>query len=112
MLEGDPVLSVIMLDFSSMAAARSWYSTPEYQVALKHRLAAADYRADSDRARFLAIGRGVALTCRELNGRHHDLPARVTRLALFLSFCRFGERKDMCDRRMHLAGVDQCGNFA
>ena len=41
-LEGDPVMSVIMLEFPSMAAARSWYGSPAYQAALKHRLAAAN----------------------------------------------------------------------
>lgn len=39
-LEGDPVLGVVMLEFPSMAEARAWYYSPEYQDAMKHRVAA------------------------------------------------------------------------
>ena len=37
-LEGKPVEGVAILAFSSMAAARAWYASPEYQSALPHRL--------------------------------------------------------------------------
>lgn len=37
-LEGEPVDGVAILDFPSMAAARAWYASPEYQAALPHRL--------------------------------------------------------------------------
>jgi uncharacterized protein (DUF1330 family) len=40
-LEGDPVQHVVMLEFPNLEAARAWYDSPEYQSALKHRLAAA-----------------------------------------------------------------------
>jgi len=39
-LEGDPVSSVVMLEFPSMERARAWYHSAEYQTALKARLAA------------------------------------------------------------------------
>lgn len=44
-LEGEPLLSVVMLEFPSMAAAREWYRSPEYQAALKLRLAASSSQA-------------------------------------------------------------------
>jgi len=37
-LEGEPVDGVAILSFPTMAAARAWYSSPEYQAALPHRL--------------------------------------------------------------------------
>jgi uncharacterized protein (DUF1330 family) len=37
-LEGEPVDGLAILSFSSMEAARAWYSSPEYQRALPHRL--------------------------------------------------------------------------
>ncbi len=41
-VEGAPVGDrVVILEFPDMAAARSWYSSPEYQSALPIRLAAA-----------------------------------------------------------------------
>ncbi len=41
-VEGDPVTDrVVILEFPDMATARSWYSSPEYQSALRIRLAAA-----------------------------------------------------------------------
>ncbi len=43
-LEGDPAETVVILRFPSMAAAREWYESPEYQAALPHRMRAADYR--------------------------------------------------------------------
>jgi uncharacterized protein (DUF1330 family) len=44
-LEGDPVLSVVMLEFPSMEQARAWYDSAEYQAALKYRLAASGSHA-------------------------------------------------------------------
>jgi uncharacterized protein (DUF1330 family) len=44
-LEGDPVLSVVMLEFPSMEQARAWYDSAEYQAALKYRLAASGSQA-------------------------------------------------------------------
>lgn len=43
-LEGDPVEGVVVLEFPTIAAARAWYDSPEYQAALVHRLAGAKYR--------------------------------------------------------------------
>jgi uncharacterized protein (DUF1330 family) len=37
-LEGEPVEGVAILSFPTMAAARAWYSSPEYQAALPHRI--------------------------------------------------------------------------
>lgn len=37
-LEGPDAEGVAILSFPSMAAARAWYSSPEYQAALPHRL--------------------------------------------------------------------------
>ncbi len=37
-LEGEPVDGIAILSFSSMAAARAWYASPEYQAALPYRL--------------------------------------------------------------------------
>jgi uncharacterized protein (DUF1330 family) len=39
-LEGEPILSVVVLEFPSMEQARAWYDSAEYQAALKYRLAA------------------------------------------------------------------------
>jgi uncharacterized protein (DUF1330 family) len=44
-LEGDPVLGVVMLEFDSVERARAWYGSDEYQVALKLRLAASSSQA-------------------------------------------------------------------
>ncbi|WP_404337216.1 DUF1330 domain-containing protein [Sphingomonas sp. MMS12-HWE2-04] len=38
-LEGEDVEGVAILAFPSMAEARAWYSSPEYQAALPHRIA-------------------------------------------------------------------------
>ncbi|MBS1020229.1 MULTISPECIES: DUF1330 domain-containing protein [Gluconobacter] len=38
-LEGEDAEGVAILSFASMAAARAWYASPEYQAALPHRLA-------------------------------------------------------------------------
>ncbi len=43
-LEGDPVEGVVVLEFPTIAAAKAWYDSPEYQAALVHRLAGAKYR--------------------------------------------------------------------
>ena len=41
-VEGPPVTDrIVILEFPDMAAARSWYTSPEYQAALQIRLAAA-----------------------------------------------------------------------
>jgi uncharacterized protein (DUF1330 family) len=41
-VEGEPVTDrFVVLEFPDMAAARAWYSSPEYQEAMKIRLAAA-----------------------------------------------------------------------
>jgi uncharacterized protein (DUF1330 family) len=37
-LEGGAVEGAAILSFPNMAAARTWYSSPEYQAALPHRL--------------------------------------------------------------------------
>jgi uncharacterized protein (DUF1330 family) len=39
-LEGDPLLGIAMIEFASMADARAWYDSVEYQSVLKYRLAA------------------------------------------------------------------------
>jgi uncharacterized protein (DUF1330 family) len=44
-LEGDPILGVVMLEFPSMEQARTWYQSEEYGVALKLRLAASSSQA-------------------------------------------------------------------
>jgi uncharacterized protein (DUF1330 family) len=43
-LEGTPPDAVIVLEFPSIDAAKQWYYSDVYQDAVKHRLAAADYR--------------------------------------------------------------------
>jgi uncharacterized protein (DUF1330 family) len=44
-LEGDPVLGVVMLEFPSMEQARAWYGSEEYQAAKQLRLAASSSQA-------------------------------------------------------------------
>jgi uncharacterized protein (DUF1330 family) len=44
-LEGEVPDGVVILEFPSMADARAWYDSPEYQAALLHRMKASDYRA-------------------------------------------------------------------
>jgi uncharacterized protein (DUF1330 family) len=44
-LEGDPILGVVMLEFPSMDQARAWYESDEYQFALKLRVAASSSQA-------------------------------------------------------------------
>ena len=38
-LEGDLVEGAVILEFPDLAAARAWYDSPSYQVAVKFRLA-------------------------------------------------------------------------
>ena len=45
MLEGQPPQGVVMLEFPTMADAREWYDSPQYQEALRHRYAGAKCRA-------------------------------------------------------------------
>ena len=43
-LEGDVPDGALILEFASVADAKAWYDSPEYQAALPHRQKAADYR--------------------------------------------------------------------
>jgi uncharacterized protein (DUF1330 family) len=43
-LEGAPPDGVVVLEFPDVDTARAWYMSEGYQAAVKHRLAAADYR--------------------------------------------------------------------
>lgn len=43
-LEGSPPDGVIVLEFPNVDSAKQWYYSEGYQNAVKHRLAAADYR--------------------------------------------------------------------
>ena len=44
-LEGPAPDGTIILQFPTMADARAWYNSPEYQAALPYRLNASQYRA-------------------------------------------------------------------
>jgi uncharacterized protein (DUF1330 family) len=44
-LEGAQVEGVVVIRFPSFAAAKTWYDSPAYREARKHRFAGADYRA-------------------------------------------------------------------
>lgn len=44
-LEGNAPEAVVLLEFPSVADARTWYENPSYQAALQHRLKSADWRA-------------------------------------------------------------------
>ena len=44
-IEGKAPDGIILLQFSTVADAKTWYDSPEYQTALPHRKKAADYRA-------------------------------------------------------------------
>jgi uncharacterized protein (DUF1330 family) len=44
-LEGDPILGVVLVEFPSMDQARAWYDSAEYQQALRLRLAASGSQA-------------------------------------------------------------------
>jgi uncharacterized protein (DUF1330 family) len=43
-LEGDAPDGALLLEFASVADAKAWYNSPEYQAAIPHRQQAADYR--------------------------------------------------------------------
>ena len=43
-LEGGPVENVVVLSFPTAEAARAWYDSPAYQVALAHRKAGSNHR--------------------------------------------------------------------
>jgi uncharacterized protein (DUF1330 family) len=43
-LEGPDFEGAVVLEFPSMDEARAWYDSPEYQAAVKHRQAGANYR--------------------------------------------------------------------
>lgn len=40
-LEGEPIESVVVLEFPSYEAAKAWYESPLYQDAVQHRFAGA-----------------------------------------------------------------------
>jgi uncharacterized protein (DUF1330 family) len=44
-LEGKAPDGIILLQFPTVADAKAWYNSPDYQAAIPHRLNAADYRA-------------------------------------------------------------------
>ena len=44
-LEGEAPDGVVMLEFDSVAAARAWYDSPEYQAALPYRIKCGDWKA-------------------------------------------------------------------
>ena len=44
MLEGPAIEGAVILEFPTMAAARTYYHSAAYQEAVKHRFLAADYR--------------------------------------------------------------------
>jgi uncharacterized protein (DUF1330 family) len=44
-LEGEPVEMVAIVEFPTMAEAKAWYHSPQYQELVKRRLAAADCQA-------------------------------------------------------------------
>ncbi len=43
-LEGDSPEGVVVLQFPSVADAKAWYNSPEYQAAIPHRQKGADFR--------------------------------------------------------------------
>lgn len=45
LLEGAPIEGAVILQFSTMEHARSWYDSPAYQDAMRHRERGAVYRA-------------------------------------------------------------------
>lgn len=44
-LEGEAPDGAVVLEFPTVADAKAWYNSPEYQAVLPYRLKAADYRA-------------------------------------------------------------------
>jgi uncharacterized protein (DUF1330 family) len=45
MLEGPAIEGAVILEFPTVAAAKTYYNSPAYQDAVKHRFLGADYRA-------------------------------------------------------------------
>jgi uncharacterized protein (DUF1330 family) len=45
MLEGPAIEGAVILEFPSVEAAKTYYHSPPYQDAVKHRFLGADYRA-------------------------------------------------------------------
>jgi uncharacterized protein (DUF1330 family) len=43
-LEGAPTEGVVILEFSSIEAAKAWYNSPSYRKAREHRFKGATYR--------------------------------------------------------------------
>lgn len=43
-LEGAPIDGAVVIEFPTMAAARTWYDSPAYAEARQHRFKSADYR--------------------------------------------------------------------
>lgn len=43
-VEGPPSEGVVLVEFPTLEAAKSWYHSPEYQAAAQHRLKGATYR--------------------------------------------------------------------
>ena len=43
-LEGPPFEGAVVLEFPSVAEAKDWYNSPDYQAAAKHRKAGSTYR--------------------------------------------------------------------
>jgi uncharacterized protein (DUF1330 family) len=44
MLEGPAIEGAVILEFTTVEAAKAYYHSPGYQAALQHRLLGADYR--------------------------------------------------------------------
>lgn len=44
-LEGEKPDGVVILEFPTVADARAWYNSPDYQAALPHRIKSAKHRA-------------------------------------------------------------------
>ena len=43
-LEGAPIEGAVIVEFPTIAEAKAWYESPDYQAAVPHRWAGADYR--------------------------------------------------------------------
>lgn len=42
--EGDPIESVVIIEFPTYEQAEAWYDSPQYQDAIQHRLRGAKFR--------------------------------------------------------------------